>query len=327
MQTLIRWDRFIGNHLPLAVLIAVILGLSFPNLFVPINRFAIPLFAFITFANSLGGGFRELGHVILHPLPVLAALLLLHVMLPLIAMGTGKLFLPNHPLFTTGLILEYTIPTGVASLMWVGISHGNAILCLSIVLLDTILSPLVIPLTLKLLVGSVVEMDTMGMMRDMMLMVAIPALIGMTLFQRTKGRVAVTLKPRLAFFAKIILLLIIGGNASGCEAFLHDIDRTLLLVMLLTFLLCAGGFFAGYWTGKLLRLDYPTTETLCLNTGLRNISAGSVLAMEYFPPDVLFPVAFTPLFLQLFASLVVKVLQTTPSGKKYLAEKDISYLP
>ena len=125
----------------------------------------------------------------------------------------------------------------------------------------------------------------------------------------------------------IILLLIIGGNASGCEAFLHDIDRTLLLVMLLTFLLCAGGFFAGYWTGKLLRLDYPTTETLCLNTGLRNISAGSVLAMEYFPPDVLFPVAFTPLFLQLFASLVVKVLQTTPSGKKYLAEKDISYLP
>ena len=208
--------------------------------------------------------------------------------------------------------------------MWVGVCRGNAMLCLSIVLLDTLLSPLVIPLTLKLLVGSVVEMDTVGMMKDMLLMVAIPALIGMILYQRSKGRVAVTLKPRLSFFSKVALLLIIGANASGCSSFLHNINRTLALVMLLTFLLCVTGFLAGYWSGKLLKLDFPNRATMCLNTGLRNVSAGAVLAMEYFPPDVLFPVAFTPVFLRLFASLVVKVLQNTPSGKAYLAEEESS---
>ena len=37
--------------------------------------------------------------------------------------------------------------------------------------------PVVIPLTMKLLVGSVVELDTWGMMRDLLLMVALPALV------------------------------------------------------------------------------------------------------------------------------------------------------
>ena len=94
------------------------------------------------------------------------------------------------------------MPTGVASLMWVGMSRGNTALCLSVVLLDTLLSPVVIPLTMKLLVGSVVELDTWGMMRDLLLMVALPALVAMVLYQLTKGAVAVTLKPKLSLPAK-----------------------------------------------------------------------------------------------------------------------------
>lgn len=86
--------------------------------------------------------------------------------------------------------------------MWVGMSRGNTALCLSVVLLDTLLSPVVIPLTMKLLVGSVVELDTWGMMRDLLLMVALPALAAMVLYQLTKGAVAVTLKPKLSLPAR-----------------------------------------------------------------------------------------------------------------------------
>ena len=41
---------------------------------------------------------------------------------------------------------------------------------------------------------------------------------------------------------------------------------------------------------------------------MRNISAGAVLAARYFPPEVLFPVAFSPVFLQLTTSLIAKLL-------------------
>ena len=323
MQKLTQWSRFLGAHFPWFVLACATTGVLFPDVFSWLNGpITMGLFAFMTFANSLGGGFRELGRVFLRPLPVVVTLVLLHVVIPLLTLGLGNLLFPDAPLFTIGLVLEYVIPTGVASLMWVGICGGNEPLCLSIVLLDTLAGPVVIPLSLKLLVGSVVEVDTWGMMGDMLVMVALPALAAMTVYQVTGGRAAVTLKPRLALFAKLALLIVITDNATSCSSFLRSIDRPLVLVMATVFLLCLFGFLAGYWAAKLLGLDFPTRATMCLNTGLRNISAGSVLALQYFPAQVVFPVAFTPLFLQFTTSIIVKVLMRTPSGRAYAAERE-----
>lgn len=306
-----------GRHFPWFVLLCVCLGVLFPDALAFLAPVTVPLFAFMTFANSLGGGFRELGNVFLNPLPALVTLLLLHVVIPLLTLGLGNLLFPDAPLFTIGLVLEYSIPTAVASLMWVGISGGNAPLCLSVVLLDTLASPAVIPLSLKLLVGSVVKMDTAGMMRDLLAMVGIPALIAMALYQATKGRVARTLKPKLDPFAKLTMLIIITSNATGCAPFLRNMDRTLVMVMAVVFLLCLLGFFMGYWAGRLLKQDFPTRVSMCLNTGMRNISAGAVLAAQYFPADVMFPVAFTPIFLQVTTSLIVKVLMNTRACRAY----------
>ena len=323
MQKLSQWDRFLGSCFPWFVLACATTGVLFPDTFSWLNgSITMGLFAFMTFANSLGGGFRELGRVFLRPLPVVVTLVLLHVVIPLLTLGLGNLLFQDAPLFTIGLVLEYVIPTGVASLMWVGICGGNTPLCLSIVLLDTLAAPVVIPLSLKLLVGSVVEVDTWGMMGDMMVMVALPALAAMTVYQVTGGRAAVTLKPRLALFAKLALLIVITANATSCSSFLRSIDRTLVLVMATVFPLCLLGFLAGYWAAKLLGLDFPTRATMCLNTGLRNISAGSVLALQYFPAQVVFPVAFTPLFLQFTTSIIVKVLMRTPSGRAYATKKE-----
>ena len=247
MKTLGRLDGFLGGHMAPVVLCCVALGIAFPEVLSHLNGVTVGLFAFMTFSNSLGGGFRELAQVVRHPLPVAVIFGLLHVVMPLITLGLGTLCFPDAPLFTIGLVLEYAVPTGVASLMWVGMSRGNTALCLSVVLLDTLLSPVVIPLTMKLLVGSVVELDTWGMMRDLLLMVALPALVAMVLYQLTKGAVAVTLKPKLSLPAKAALLLIITANATGCAPFLRNLTPTLVRVMIVVFFLCLLGFFLGYW--------------------------------------------------------------------------------
>ena len=78
---------------------------------------------------------------------------------------------------------------------------------------------------------------------------------------------------------------------------------------------CLLGFFLGYWAGRLLKLDFPTVQTVALNAGMRNISAGAVLAQAYFPGDVLFPVAFSPVFLQATTAFIVKALRATKPGR------------
>lgn len=315
MKTLMRFDSFLAGHMAPVVLSCVTLGILFPEVLGRLNAVGVGLFAFMTFANSLGGGFRELAQVARHPLPVAVTFGLLHVVMPLTALGLGTLFFPDAPLFTTGLVLEYAVPTAVASLMWVNIARGSTALCLSSVMLDTLLSPVVIPLTMKLLVGSVVELDTWGMVRDLLVMVAVPAVAAMTCYQLTGGAAAVTLKPRLAPFAKLAMLLIIIANATGCAPFLRHLTPTLVRVMLVVFCLCLLGFFLGYWAGRLLRWDFPTIETVAINSGMRNLSAGAVLAQAYFPGDVLFPVAFSPVFLQATTAFIVKALRATRPGR------------
>lgn len=321
MQALYRMNGFVNRHMPWFVLIFVAIGLSFADTLQHFTGVTVYLFAFMTFVSSLGGDFHDLARVARHPLPVLAILVLLHAVLPLLAMVVGRLLFPDAPLFTMGLLLEFSIPTAITSLMWVGIAGGDMPLCLAVVLLDTLLSPFVVPLSLRLFSGSVVELDASGMMMDLLVMVAIPAVIAMALHQKTDGRVETTVKPRLEPFSKICLLVLISINASGCASFLKTMDRTLVLVIAALMGLILFAYTLGYWVGRAMHQPFPTILSMSMATGSRNISAGAVLAAQYFPAEVMFPVAFSPLFFQIVMVLVVKALLRTGPGRAWQAEQ------
>lgn len=74
-------------------------------------------------------------------------------------------------------------------MMWVTIYHGNGPLSLSLVIVDTLLAPFLIPLTLRILVGSRIRVDTAGMMEELILMIALPAILAMAFNQVSKGKV------------------------------------------------------------------------------------------------------------------------------------------
>ena len=317
MEKLTRVNAFISKHLPWLVLSCVALGMAFADTLAPLNAHTVPIFAFITFTNSLGGDFHDLAKVARHPLPVVTIFLLLHVVMPLITLGVGRVLFPDAPLFALGLLLEYSIPTAISSLMWTGVAGGSMSLTLAMVMLDTILAPFVVPFSLRVFAGSVVEMDAMGMMKDLLFMVALPAVLAMALHQKTYGKVKTTLKPVLDPFSKIMLLTIIAINATGCAPYLKALDRTRVMVIVAVFLLCLLGFFLGYLSGRLMKKSYATTFSMALTTGSRNISAGAVLAAQYFPPDVMFPVAFTPIFLQFTTSIIVKILMRGKEKKDW----------
>lgn len=316
MAALSRANRFLSEKILWLTLVCVALGIVFDGFFSALVPITPALFAFMTFSNTLGSGFRQMGEVFLRPIPILTVLVLLHVLLPLLCLGVCKLLFTDAPLFTTGLVLEFAVPTGVVSLMWVTIGRGNLPLCLGIVLLDTLLSPIVIPLTLKLLVGSIVEMDTLGMMLNLMYMVALPALASLVLHQVRSGQTATSLKQVCDPVSKVCLLTIVISNATGAAPFLKNITPLLVEVIVVLIALILLGYYFGYLVSvHLLKSDFPSCQTITLTSGLRNISAGAVLAAQYFPPDVLFPVAFSPVFTQILLGAVVKLLRKTKAGQ------------
>lgn len=317
MPLWLRIDKAIGRHMIWMILSALAIGILFPDTFSPIRAYAAALMALITFCSSLSGGFRQIGHILAHPLPAFVILFLLHVVMPVLGLIAGKIFLPDHPLFMTGIVLQLSISSAVSALMWVSSFGGNFPLCLSVILLDTLLSPIIIPLMLRILIGSVVKLDVPAMMWDLVIMVAIPAMLAMLLNQSTHGWAGETLKPRLSLLSKAALFILVVANATGCAPFLRNLNGTLVLVIVLIFLLCLTGFLMGYLCARLLKMDFPTSCTVTINSGMRNNSIGIVLASEFFPPDVLFPVSLAPLFSQLTTSIVVRLLQHSKLAKAY----------
>lgn len=305
-----RWQalgRFIGGHMALIVPAGLVLGIAFPDAFLWM-RPAIPwVFAFVTFQGSLTNSFANLAHAFRHPLPMVVALVVSQVAAPLIGWAAGSLLFADRDI-VLGIVLEWSVPIAVTSTMWVGIYQGNMALALGTLLVSTLVSPLTIPATLQLLMGATVEVDAAGMIRDMVLMVALPALAGTALNDGTHGRAGGELSPALAPLARIFVVLVITVNSTSLHDFMLHLTPELVGVMAVIAALICASYALGYGASRLLRLDRESSVSLTFCSALKNISSGAVIAQQYFPAATMFPVMTGTLFNQVLAAVIGRLL-------------------
>jgi bile acid:Na+ symporter, BASS family len=292
-------ERLMPFITPVGVLTGVVFSVQVKDF-----SYLIPwIFAFMTFAGSLGSNFRSLKEVIVHPYPILIAMLILHVLMPIWAWGVGHVAFSGDDYTITGLILSMVIPTGITSFMWVAIYKGNTPLVLSIILIDTLLSPIIVPYSLSIFMGARIEMDFFNMMKGLLGMVVIPSLIGMYLNQMTKGKIKDNLGTRLAPFSKICLGLVVMLNGAIVAPYLSNINLKLVSIIVTVFFIALSGYLLSFIIGVFFKSGRDNVVTLTFTGGMRNISAGAVIAVSYFPASVAVPVVVGMLFQQTLASL------------------------
>ena len=316
MNRLQRMNQWMTPRMPVLILCALALGLLFPSQIGILCPYVTAMMMFQTFANSLGSSVQDLGHVLSHPKPVLVTMLTLHILMPLLALGIGSLCFPDYPFYTLSLVLMEGSPAAVSSLMWVVIGSGSVELCLSIILLDTMLSPVILPLTLRLLCGSVVELDTMGMFRDLFVMIVVPAAVAMVLCRVAGKEACARGKQFLSPFSKLALLVIICANVTRCAPFLRNLDGELVLLLFITLAMRIIGLSIGYLLSCVFRFPYPVELSVTVNSSMRNNAAAATLAAQYFPSEAVFSPSVSPLFSQLTTSLAVRAIQKQQKKEK-----------
>jgi predicted Na+-dependent transporter len=305
LQTL---NKQLEKIMPLITPTSVVLGVLLA-VYIKDFSYLIPwIFAFMTFAGSLNSNFKSLSDVVRHPLPIFAAMILLHILMPIWAWGVGHITFQDDIFTITGIVLGMAIPTGITSFIWVSIYKGNIPLTLSIILIDTMLSPLIVPYCLSLLVGERIEMDIVGIMQGLVGMIVLPSILGMLLNQFLKGNVTKRLSATLAPFSKISIGIVVMLNAAVIAPYLKIINLKLISIILVVFLIAATGYVFSFFIGRLIRSDRDTVISLTFSGGMRNISAGAVIAVTYFPPAVAVPVVVGMLFQQVLASFTGYVM-------------------
>lgn len=316
MRFMDTFNRFTGKWMPLIVLLCLTAGIVFSDSLSRLTFLVPYIFAFMTFTGALNSSFRQIFSIARHPLPLFVSFVVLHAVIPLLALGFGKLFFPGNPNFITGIVLEYVVPSAVASVMWCTLAGGDTSLTLSILLVDTLTAPFVLPFSLSLLVGAHAQIDIAGMMSQLLWMVTIPALLTMAMNQFTHNRAGKKLSPVMAPYGKIALILIITINSTRVAPFVRNLSPVLFGVTAAIFVLAVSGYSFGLAAAFALKQNSSVTASMTFGCGMRNISAGAVIAATYFPAEVMFPVMIGTLFQQALASIFSFLLTKLARNKK-----------
>ena len=233
-------NAFLGKWMPLLTPISVLIGVLLSDILHHVS-FLVPwIFAVMTFIGSLTSNLKSVKYTITHPFSLLLTLAILHILTPLWAFWIGHLFFQNDPYTITGLTLAVVIPTGITSVIWVSLYKGNIALTLAIILLDTLLSPFLVPLSMNLFVGETVQLEVWGMMKGLLGMIVLPSIFGMVINQFSVEK-AKKWNHTLSAFSKIGLALVVSINSSVVAPYLRNIDKKFLQVALTVFLIAISG--------------------------------------------------------------------------------------
>lgn len=315
MEAWKRFGGFVGSHMAFVSPTCVVLGVLFPDQLSVLRPAVTALFAFMTFQSSLSNTFGNLARTVRRPAPLVATLLLATALMPCAACVLATALFGASPNLVCGIVLEYSVPVAVVSAMWTNMLGGDPALSLATILVSTVAAPVTIPLTLHLLLGQTVEVDAARMMGEMVVSIALPALAGTLLNDASRGRAARDLSPVLSPAGKIALVLVILSNSTGVAPYVRALTPQLVGVMAFICAFSVGGYALGLAAARLMRRPREQEVSMTYLVGMRNISAGAVIAAEYFPGEVMFPVVIGTLFQQVIAACFGTVLRRARRGE------------
>ncbi len=315
MEAWKRFGGFVGSHMAFVSPTCVVLGVLFPDQLSVLRPAVTALFAFMTFQSSLSNTFGNLARTVRRPAPLVATLLLATALMPCAACVLATALFGASPNLVCGIVLEYSVPVAVVSAMWTNMLGGDPALSLATILVSTVAAPVTIPLTLHLLLGQTVEVDAARMMGEMVVSIALPALAGTLLNDASRGWAARDLSPALSPAGKIALVLVILSNSTGVAPYVRALTPQLVGVMAFICAFSVGGYALGLAAARLMRRPREQEVSMTYLVGMRNISAGAVIAAEYFPGEVMFPVVIGTLFQQVIAACFGTVLRRARRGE------------
>ncbi len=278
---------FIARWMGLMVLLVAVLSLFVPASFVWIDTWVInPMLGVIMFGMGLTLSPHDFRIVLSHPKDILIGCLAQFTVMPLLAFGLAWAFsLPKE--LALGVILVGCCPGGTASNVITYLAKGDLALSVGMTATSTLLAPVLTPLLVWLMAGTMVDVDTMGMLLSIVYVVIVPIICGL-LCQRFLPRITKCVVPYLPALSSIAIAMVVGIVVS------HNADRLLVGGLMVVVVVMAHnllGLLIGYILGRLLRLTRPKCVALSIEVGMQNSGLASSLAVLHFAA---FPFATIP---------------------------------
>jgi len=278
---------FIAKWMGLMVLLVAIVSVWMPTWFSWIETKSInPLLGVIMFGMGLTLSPQDFKIVFSRPKDILIGCTAQFTIMPLLAWVLTQAFaLPKE--LALGVILVGCCPGGTASNVITYLAKGDLALSVGMTAVSTLLAPVLTPLLVWLMAGTMVNVDTIGMLLSIVYVVIAPIIMGL-LCQRFLPKLTKGVTPYLPAFSSLAIAFVVGIVVS------HNADRLLLggmIVVVVVVLHNLLGLLTGLAIGKTLQLARPKCVALSIEVGMQNSGLASSLAVMHFAA---YPLATIP---------------------------------
>ena len=189
-----------------------------------------------------------------------------------------------EPALALGILLVGCCPGGVSSNIMSYLCHGDVAFSVGMTCASTILAPVMTPLLMQLTAGAIIEIDTVGMFLNILIVTILPITIGCILnYYYSKRESFKTLQTLMPGTSVILLACIVGGVIST----VHDplVERGLtLFIWTFAVVFCHNslGYLLGWLSGRLAGFNTAKKRTISIEVGMQNAGLATVLAGTFF---------------------------------------------
>ncbi len=281
------------------VITFVLAGFCFPAAFISwgdfeLKQLIVPLIQLIMFGMGATLAVSDFTRVFRMPWAVLIGIFLQFSIMPLLGFSLAKAFAFESSL-AVGVILTGSCPGGVASNLMTYLSKGNVALSVTMTACSTLVAPIMTPLLMSMLAGTLVEIVFMDWVINIIKIVIVPIALGLIF-----NSVLRALKLRGAWIDRCLSLIAMAGICFILGIIIAD-SRDKLLTIGIALVAAAilhnlAGYLLGYFGGRLAKLDESSCRTVAIEVGLQNGGMATALAINTLkdPLAALAPAVFGP---------------------------------
>jgi BASS family bile acid:Na+ symporter len=278
----------VSNYFPVFVLLFAALGVAQPSTmtWVPssVVTWAIGL-------SMLGMGLtltlEDFKRVLSAPKQILIGVVLQYTVMPSLAFIISRM--AQLPLdWTIGLCIVGACPGGTASNIVTYLAKADVPLSVAMTTASTLGAVFMTPLLTSLLLGTLVQVDGVGLLVSTLQVVLLPVLLGCALNQAFPKAVS-KVTPLSTLSAVFLVAFICGRVMAENSAAMVTVGVSLFFSV---FALHAGGFALGYGVSKyLLGIPEKSARTNSIEVGMQNSALGAMLARTHFAAACAVPCA------------------------------------
>ena len=280
-----------NSYFPLWAILFSIVAFFFSDIFSIAASAIVPLLASVMFLMGLTLNKTDFKRVSENPSPVLVGVIMQFLIMPFMALLLSTILQLSNQL-TIGMVLVGSCAGGTASNVMTYLARGDVALSISMTITSTIVGVIATPLLCNFYLSETVNVDTSGMLINILKIVFLPVLFGFVLNYYLGDQIK-QIQKFIPTLSMLIILSIITIIVALNSASLIDVG---LLTLLAVILHNGFGLAGGFYVSRLLGFNLRQSHTIAIEVGMQNSGLGVALAMQFFSASAALPGAIFSLW-------------------------------